>query len=85
MHKHKKPEICKHTLELCLDCDVVFCDRCQKEWGKETIVTIPNFGGSGIINVPSIPNPPYIFGDDTTNSPIVTCSSQAANTQPNIT
>lgn len=33
MHKHK--DCCSHELKHCPVCDVVYCDKCGREWGKE--------------------------------------------------
>lgn len=35
MHEHIKPKQCKHELKHCAHCDVVYCEKCKKEW-KET-------------------------------------------------
>lgn len=37
MHEHKKPKECKHELKHCTHCDVVYCSKCQREWGKDTV------------------------------------------------
>lgn len=44
MHEH----ICKHELKHCPVCDVVYCEKCGREWGKESIkwypyTTYPNY------------------------------------------
>ncbi len=31
MHEHKD---CTHILKFCKNCDVVYCERCKVEWGK---------------------------------------------------
>lgn len=33
MHNHKK---CKHKLEFCEHCDVVYCTLCKEEWKKNS-------------------------------------------------
>lgn len=37
MHEHKKLKECKHELKHCTHCDVVYCSKCQREWGKDTL------------------------------------------------
>lgn len=29
MHEHKE---CKHELKYCKKCDMVYCEKCKKEW-----------------------------------------------------
>lgn len=36
MHNHKK---CKHKLEFCEHCDVVYCTVCKEEWKKNSSIT----------------------------------------------
>ena len=36
MHNHDK---CKHELEYCDICDVVYCEKCQREWYGNTFIT----------------------------------------------
>lgn len=36
MHEHKT-QYCDHDLQLCTDCDAVYCDMCQREWGKKIV------------------------------------------------
>lgn len=36
MHDHKPK--CKHELEHCQHCDVVYCQKCGREWGKEKVI-----------------------------------------------
>lgn len=36
MHNHKK---CKHKLEFCGHCDVVYCTVCKEEWKKNNSIT----------------------------------------------
>lgn len=31
-HNHTEPQICQHELKYCKKCDVVYCEKCQKEW-----------------------------------------------------
>lgn len=38
MSKHEHKE-CEHAVEFCPHCDVVFCKRCEKEWGAGTTYT----------------------------------------------
>lgn len=33
-HDHKKPIVCVHDLKWCQQCDVVYCARCEREWGS---------------------------------------------------
>lgn len=35
MHNHEKPKACKHELKHCDHCDVVYCEKCKKEWGQD--------------------------------------------------
>ena len=40
MHNHDK---CKHELKYCDICDVVYCEKCKKEWHKNTLtITSPD-------------------------------------------
>jgi len=32
MHIHSK---CNHELKYCEQCDIVYCEKCNKEWKKE--------------------------------------------------
>lgn len=32
MHTHCKPKKCKHVLKFCEHCDIVYCEKCGKEW-----------------------------------------------------
>ena len=34
MHTHLK---CNHKLKYCEQCDTVYCEKCSREWKKETI------------------------------------------------
>lgn len=36
MHEHKE---CQHELKYCTKCDVVYCDKCNKEWVKAFSLT----------------------------------------------
>jgi hypothetical protein len=38
VHEHKD---CEHELVYCPHCDVVYCKKCKKEWGKVVTVTVP--------------------------------------------
>ena len=35
LHEHPKPEPCAHELKYCAHCDVVFCEKCKREWKQE--------------------------------------------------
>ena len=37
MHEHEE---CEHELKYCSHCDVVYCVKCEREWGKEKIVYV---------------------------------------------
>lgn len=37
MHEHTKPKECKHELKHCTHCDVVYCEKCKREWGKDSL------------------------------------------------
>ena len=52
MHEHKTQH-CDHDLKLCVDCDVVYCHKCAREWAKEKIVYRDR-----IIEYPRRSNPP---------------------------
>jgi len=32
MHEHLPPTICAHELKHCSHCDVVYCEKCKREW-----------------------------------------------------
>ena len=41
---------CEHKLKYCEHCDIVYCEKCKKEWKKEVsnfTWTAPNIGGTG--------------------------------------
>lgn len=50
MHEHSS---CNHTLKYCEHCDVCYCTKCNKEWGKSTYY---GYGG-GTYGGPSITGP----------------------------
>lgn len=35
MTHNSHPQKCKHELEYCEQCNVVFCKKCKEEWKKE--------------------------------------------------
>ena len=49
MHNHDK---CKHELKYCDKCDVVYCEKCKKEWGRDNGINIPY--------TPTVPIYPYV-------------------------
>jgi hypothetical protein len=44
MTHNSHPAKCKHILKHCEHCDVVYCEKCNKEWKKETIRTYYDVG-----------------------------------------
>lgn len=42
MHEHIEPKDCEHEFKYCKKCDVVYCDKCQKEWKAQEAVYIYN-------------------------------------------
>ena len=36
MHEHDE---CEHDLRLCRHCDIVYCKRCRREWGRHAHYT----------------------------------------------
>jgi hypothetical protein len=48
MHEHCE---CKHELKHCPVCDVVYCTKCGKEWGKTVYIN----------NYPVTYNPPTTY------------------------
>jgi hypothetical protein len=41
MHEHAEPQTCKHELKHCKKCDVVYCEKCKKEWSTSMTFTNP--------------------------------------------
>ena len=37
MEHNSHPTKCKHELEYCEQCNVVFCKKCKEEWKKESL------------------------------------------------
>ena len=46
MHTHGFHHHCNHILKYCEHCDVVYCDKCGREWGEKRVshytYTVPN-------------------------------------------
>ena len=66
MHEHKTQH-CDHDLKLCVDCDVVYCHKCQRDWGKEKIVYRERVVERPVRNpyvypqyIPYVDPPPYL-------------------------
>lgn len=38
-HKH---DHCEHNLKHCSKCDIVYCSKCEREWGQHHTWTYPN-------------------------------------------
>ncbi len=81
MHNHEHNQ-CDHDLKYCPHCDVVYCTKCNREWGKERVVfkTVEvekekPLKGTIITYPPVEISPTYIFKDDhdIDITPIVTC------------
>jgi hypothetical protein len=49
MHEHAE---CEHELKYCKQCDIVYCEKCSKEWIKKVLY---NSGDTWIYHE----NPPY--------------------------
>lgn len=63
MHEH---DGCKHKLKYCEHCDVVYCGKCKREWGKENTVYVPQ------------PYYPWTstYGNDTVSSGTAFCTDR---------
>jgi|GEM_PF-6433709 len=60
MHKHIKNTPCNHKLKFCIECDVVYCEECHEEWGKNiNVSTWPKDHGGPV----PAPYNPYDIGD----------------------
>jgi hypothetical protein len=36
MHEHTEPKKCKHELNHCTHCDMVYCEKCKEEWENQS-------------------------------------------------
>ena len=58
MHNHSS---CEHQLKYCSHCDLVYCEKCGKEWKLittgSTTITVPYIPGTG--TYPNFPNVTY--------------------------
>lgn len=43
MNKHNHEDKCKHELEHCGHCDIVYCDKCFKEWPIQVTNTVVKY------------------------------------------
>ena len=58
-HDHTKPNECKHSLKHCEDCDIVYCEKCEKEWNffvNDWTYPQPYMPNGEWFNVPYIPS-----------------------------
>lgn len=72
-HDHTKPPACEHSLKHCADCDIVFCEKCPKEWAvKSPLMDLSKFQRTN----PNITPLPY-YGDP---PPVINLCSHAVGT-----
>jgi len=53
MHEHIEPKDCEHELQYCKKCDVVYCEKCKKEWKAETVYIYSGITSMDIITTPN--------------------------------
>jgi hypothetical protein len=43
MHIHEYIIDCEHELKECKDCNIVYCKKCGKEWGRKSVdcISVP--------------------------------------------
>jgi hypothetical protein len=70
MHEHGE---CKHDLKYCPICDVVYCAKCDKEWGGHAHarwIWYPYYPYSRTVTYPQTVSIPSVWtGDNTTQIP----------------